>query len=157
MDYSKTLFIHNSISTKIIKDRNKEVISNLPFSIENTVNNIIFLSQDLYTAFGHHHKVIASVTRLVCWSKPSSGVIKLNTDGSSLGNPRPAGMGGLFRNEQGSWIMGYAFKMGHAHSLEAELCSIRMGLRIAWEHGITSLQVESDCEVVVNLILRGEH
>ncbi|KAK9265673.1 hypothetical protein L1049_001683 [Liquidambar formosana] len=141
----------------IWKDRNKKVISNLPFSISDTANNIIVLRQDLNTAFGHHHKANIPVPRLVCWSKPPSGVIKLNTDGSCLGNTGPAGMGGLFRNNQGGWIMGYACKMGHAYSLEAKLCSMRMGLWIAWDQGITSLNVESDCEVTVNLILRGDH
>ena len=33
--------------------------------------------------------------RVVCWGSPSQGICKLNTDGCSLGNPRPSGGGGV--------------------------------------------------------------
>ncbi|KAK9266255.1 hypothetical protein L1049_000043 [Liquidambar formosana] len=45
---------------------------------------------------------------------------------------------------------------GNAFSLEAEFCSIRMGLKIAWNHGITSLLVEFNYKVAVCLILTGD-
>ena len=40
------------------------------------------------------------------WQKPPLGWVKLNTNESSLGNPRQVGCGGLLRNENGEWIKG---------------------------------------------------
>ena len=40
-------------------------------------------------------------TILVSWVHPPLGFVKLNTDGSSLGNPGVAGFGGLIRDEGG--------------------------------------------------------
>ncbi|GKU87794.1 hypothetical protein SLEP1_g2134 [Rubroshorea leprosula] len=55
------------------------------------------------------------------WSKPLSPFIKLNTDGSILGNPGGAASGGLFRDHNGGWILGFAKKIGITSSLTAEL------------------------------------
>ncbi|KAF7815579.1 CHD3-type chromatin-remodeling factor PICKLE isoform X1 [Senna tora] len=41
------------------------------------------------------------VGKHVRWNKPLPGMVKFNSDGSSLGNPGPAGVGGLFRDEEG--------------------------------------------------------
>ena len=42
------------------------------------------------------------VAKQIRWEKPRHGWVKLNTDGSSLGNPRLAGGGGLIRDEDGA-------------------------------------------------------
>ena len=42
------------------------------------------------------------VAKQIRWEKPRHGWVKLNTDGSSLGNPRLAGGGGLIREEDGA-------------------------------------------------------
>ena len=44
---------------------------------------------------------IVKIVRPIRWSKPEAGWLKLNTDGSSLGNPGLAGGGGLIRNDEG--------------------------------------------------------
>ena len=41
------------------------------------------------------------------WNRPAVGWFKLNTDGSSLGNPGCAGGGGIIRNADGEWVTGY--------------------------------------------------
>ena len=43
---------------------------------------------------------------LVSWAHPPPSFVKLNTSGSSLGNPGCAGFGGLIRDEGGVWICG---------------------------------------------------
>ena len=48
----------------------------------------------------------------VCWVKPEAGWMKLNTDGSSLSNLSLARGGGLVRNEEGRWLVGFARKIG---------------------------------------------
>ncbi|KAK9282646.1 hypothetical protein L1049_010865 [Liquidambar formosana] len=88
--------------------------------------------------------------------KSPSLCVKLNTDGNCYGNPGPVGLGGLFRNDQGGWIMGYAFKVLEADSIEAKMCSIRFGLQTPWDARILDMWVKSDYEVAVKLILQGD-
>ena len=47
----------------------------------------------------------------VGWLRPPVSWYKLNSDGSSLGNPGLAG-GGLIRNDTGDWVKGYARSVG---------------------------------------------
>ncbi|KAL0008006.1 hypothetical protein SO802_009508 [Lithocarpus litseifolius] len=51
-------------------------------------------------------RAVTREARSVRWLRPSPGWVRLNTDGSSLGNPGKAGGGGLIRDENGSWIKG---------------------------------------------------
>ena len=48
----------------------------------------------------------------VQWLPRPVNWVKLNSDGSSMGNPGLAGGGGLIRNERGKWINGYARAIG---------------------------------------------
>ena len=58
----------------------------------------------------------------VRWMNPSSNWFKLNSDGSSWGNPSLAGGGGLIQNEKGEWVKGYARAIGITTSVAVELC-----------------------------------
>nr|POE95235.1 putative ribonuclease h protein [Quercus suber] len=49
----------------------------------------------------------------VAWEKPALGWMKLNFDGSALGNLGKAGGGGLIRDHQGNWVRGYARAYGN--------------------------------------------
>ena len=40
----------------------------------------------------------------ISWQFPPLTWFKLNSDGSSLGNPGKAGGGGLIRNDKGEWL-----------------------------------------------------
>lgn len=50
--------------------------------------------------------------RLVAWEPPDLGVVKINTDGASLGNPGVAGAGGLLRDGTGKWLVGFRAHLG---------------------------------------------
>ncbi|KAK9275443.1 hypothetical protein L1049_022708 [Liquidambar formosana] len=50
--------------------------------------------------------------RLVVWSFPSSGWVKLNIDGSSKGNLGASSRGGLIRDDAGQWIVGFGINIG---------------------------------------------
>src|SRR3954462_1387178 len=71
--------------------------------------------------------------QLVIWKKPSSKVIKLNIDGASKGNPGDAGIGGLFRNSNGDFIIGFASYLGTTTSIMVEAKAIYFGLHLAKE------------------------
>ena len=62
-------------------------------------------------------------------------MIKVNTDGSSLGNPGPAGFGGLARDDQGKWLTGFAGFIGDATILKAELWAVREAMMLIKEKG----------------------
>nr|POE87207.1 putative ribonuclease h protein [Quercus suber] len=58
---------------------------------------------------GINGKQISAKTKIqVCWHQPPLSWFKLNTDGSSLGDPDLAGRGGLIRNDKGEWVKGFA-------------------------------------------------
>ena len=88
----------------------------------------------------------------VGWVKPLEGWMKLNSDGSTLGNPRRAGKGGVIRNHEGAWIRGYARALGNTNSIISELWALRDGLNLAMELGLNNLIIELDALSVVTLL-----
>ncbi|KAJ8755654.1 hypothetical protein K2173_022249 [Erythroxylum novogranatense] len=90
--------------------------------------------------------------RWIAWTKPPPGFVKLNTDGSAVGNPGRAGYGGLIRDMEGCWIAGFSGSVGIATNILAELQGLKHGLQLTWDLGYRSVLVETDCLAVVNLI-----
>lgn len=86
------------------------------------------------------------------FSCPVAEFIKLNFDGASKGNSSPAGMGGLFRDDQGrtKWI--YADNGGFMSNNEAKLMAVRQGLQIAIRNGYNYLEVVGDSQLVVQIL-----
>jgi hypothetical protein len=64
----------------------------------------------------------------VKWVPRALSWVKLNTDGSSLGNPGQAGGGGVIRDHASHWIRGFTRHVGVATSLAAKLWALRDGL-----------------------------
>lgn len=75
-----------------------------------------------------------------------------NVDGSSLGNPGRAGFGGLLRNLDGAWLLGFAGTIGVSTSLHAELCALYHGLLVAWSRGYRRLTCYSDSQIAIDLL-----
>jgi ribonuclease HI len=51
--------------------------------------------------------------------------VALNVDGTSYGNPGITGYGGLIRDHNGSWIIGFSGPVSFVDSLEVELLAIK--------------------------------
>lgn len=51
------------------------------------------------------------VLKPIRWERPNKGWVKLNTDGSSSGNLGPAGCGGILRDKNGDWLLGFSKKI----------------------------------------------
>ena len=64
------------------------------------------------------------------WEKPRAGWLTLNSDGSVASTVGPVGGGGLVRDENGEWVMGFARRIGNASSYLAELWALRDGLQL---------------------------
>lgn len=73
------------------------------------------------------------VERLIAWTRPSSGWLKLNTDGASRGNQGLATTGGVLRDERCHRCRGFALNIGVCTAPLAELWGVNYGLCIAWE------------------------
>ncbi|CAL5436955.1 unnamed protein product [Camellia sinensis] len=92
--------------------------------------------------------------RLIKWSFPPTGTLKLNTDGSKWSRG-PNGFGGLIQYERGAWICGYYGRMESCTSLETELWAVYKGLTIVLQKGFTNVIVETDAQEVVKLLVEG--
>ena len=101
---------------------------------------------------GITEKHMKTRTRIqVRWLPPPINWLKLKSDGSSMGNPRIAGGGGLIRNEIGEWVRGYARAIGCATSVAAKLWALRDGIRLCISLKILALVIELDAKLVIDL------
>ncbi|KAJ1424748.1 Ribonuclease H-like superfamily [Sesbania bispinosa] len=71
--------------------------------------------------------------RLVAWVPPPHMTIALNMDDNSFGNPGEPGIGGVFQDATGTWVLGYFSSIGVSNIVEVELKAILFGLQIAWD------------------------
>ncbi|KAK8503516.1 hypothetical protein V6N12_066203 [Hibiscus sabdariffa] len=53
-------------------------------------------------------------------------------------------VGGIFRSNDGSWILGFNKTIGILCPLQTELWEILLGLQLAWENGFERLLIQSD-------------
>lgn len=64
----------------------------------------------VYRGFPHE-----KVNCRLAWFTPLEGFIKLNTDGSFKNYSGLAGAGGVVRNSQGSWLLGFVVNLGKSN------------------------------------------
>lgn len=62
-----------------------------------------------------------SILKFISWKPPKENWWKLNTDGSSKGNPGLAGGGGVIRDSLGRWCSGFVINIGICSAADAEL------------------------------------
>ncbi|CAM0909496.1 unnamed protein product [Alopecurus aequalis] len=86
------------------------------------------------------------------WRKPEAGRLKLNFDGSSKNVSRRASIGGVYRDHEGGFVLGYAERIGKATSSVAELAALRRGLELALENGWLDIAIEGDAKTVVDVV-----
>ena len=80
----------------------------------------------------------------------------LFTDGGSRGNPGPAASGAVLVAPDGRILHEVGHFLGIATNNVAEWTALRLGLEAALEHGVASLAVRMDSELVVKQ-LSGEY
>jgi hypothetical protein len=86
------------------------------------------------------------------WLAPPKDFIKLNFDGASKGNLRPAGYGIVFRNHNGHILLISVGYIGHSTNNVAELWGLTKGLQIAIKNNFSQLVVEGDSQILINLL-----
>ena len=89
---------------------------------------------------------------VVHWELPPIGWAILNADGTTKGNPRPAGAGGVTRNDKGEWHGGFSEKLGRCSSMKAEIRAVLQGLKLAKRLGVRKLWLQLDSIVVTGML-----
>ncbi|KAG9442593.1 hypothetical protein H6P81_018447 [Aristolochia fimbriata] len=84
------------------------------------------------------------------WIPPPAGTIKVDFDSSSLGNPGPAGYGGVFWNSEGDILMSYAGPIGIEDSTSAEVHGVLHALRHFQNRFSSPLLIEGDSSNVIS-------
>ncbi len=74
------------------------------------------------------------------------------TDGASLGNPGPAAIGAIIKDEQGRLIAHISRRIGRATNNQAEYRAIIAALEKAISLGARQVELNSDSELVVKQI-----
>ncbi|KAF7810850.1 cell division cycle protein 48-like protein [Senna tora] len=111
----------------------------------------------------HHAKTFMKAWDWKECNMPNHEWVKINTDGAVCRASRLAGCGGIFRDDQGSWKLGFIAKIGTSTVLGEELWGIYYGLKTAWGKGLKKVIIECDSKKVVaqvkgnNLKDRTEH
>jgi ribonuclease HI len=91
------------------------------------------------------------------WTPPPNGFIKINFDGASKGNPRPAGYGAVIRSSKGEILMLTAGYLGETTNNVAELTGLLQGLRHAVTLASHKVILEGDSQIVIQLITKILH
>ena len=90
------------------------------------------------------------IPQIIRWVVPPNPYIKLNTDGSAIGNLRLAGAGGILRDSSSGWLSSFSLNLGIATNNMAELAAVQQGLLLAWDLGFKFLQIELDSSIVLS-------
>lgn len=77
---------------------------------------------------------------------------KLNSDGSSIGNPGTGGAGTIIRDHHGAWVVGSYRYIPLVSSAEAELWGLRDGL----QRSLTKLEVEVEDQFVSSFLTKAD-
>ncbi|KAK5777246.1 hypothetical protein PVK06_045213 [Gossypium arboreum] len=83
------------------------------------------------------------------------GWVYLNTDGSVKNVDRFAVAGGLLREQDGNWIVGFTRYLGNYEVIDSELWGILDGVQIALDCGFRKVIIRIDNIEAVNLIHEG--
>jgi hypothetical protein len=106
---------------------------------------------DSHMAWGEDMKVTKETIKIL-WQRPTWDFVKINVDGSSLGNPGRIGAGGLIRASTRNFLVGFTVFAGVACNLLPELLAITKGLKLAWDRGYRKIICHSDSKDALRLL-----
>ncbi|KAL4308369.1 hypothetical protein GQ457_01G026590 [Hibiscus cannabinus] len=93
-------------------------------------------------------------TESLQWSRPAPGWIKGNVDASVHTANGLAAIGGVIRDENGDWIVGFTRPVGHCSVLLVELWVLHDMLARAWSFGFRRVIIETDFLEVIRILQR---
>lgn len=87
----------------------------------------------------------------VKWKAPTIEY-KLNTDGSTSTTAKTSGLGGVVRDREGKWILGFMGNIFQTDNVLAEIQALVVGLKIVRERNLTPIEISVDCQVIIHLL-----
>jgi ribonuclease HI len=75
-----------------------------------------------------------------------------NVDGGARGNPGPAAIGVVLRDEEGEVVAERGERIGRATNNVAEYKALLAGIELAREHGAEELELIGDSELIVRQV-----
>ncbi|KAF3677206.1 hypothetical protein FXO38_03913 [Capsicum annuum] len=93
-----------------------------------------------------------SITLHLKWLKPPTGQLKLNINGSFHKATSKRGIGGVIRNSNGDWQLGFTGFCLENHPTIAELQALKSGLELALLHKIYPIETDIDSTDVIDLL-----
>ncbi|KAF7842466.1 reverse transcriptase [Senna tora] len=82
--------------------------------------------------------------------KPSNGWVKFNVNAARRENMNLTACGGVARDSDGRFLIGFMRKLGDGSMLNAELWGIVSALVVAWRSGFKKVLVELDCLLAIS-------
>jgi ribonuclease HI len=80
------------------------------------------------------------------------GKLTVNVDGGARGNPGPAAIGVVVRNEDGAVVEAVGETIGRQTNNVAEYKALLRGIELASAHGATQVELVGDSELVVRQV-----
>ncbi|XP_077239686.1 uncharacterized protein LOC143880579 [Tasmannia lanceolata] len=115
-----------------------------------------FLFISAFDLWEHWREVCSSTERKINivqrWKPPMLGMLKINFDGACFGNPGPAGVGGLCRDEI-PWV--FSGPIGVCDSSEAEVKEAYFGIKKLSREVLDHIIVERDSLNVIRWLKDG--
>ena len=90
------------------------------------------------------------IWKSIRWEKPRDGWLTLNVDGSAAGSLGMAKGGGLIRDGNGDWVIGFARMIGTATNFLAKLWTLQDGLLLYLQIQAQAVLIELDAKAVVD-------
>ena len=118
----------------------------------NLADHIFRQANDFFWCVVDWKKTSSFAMKNIRWGRPRSGWRKLNTDGSSLGNPGLASGGGVIRDEPSNWVIGFSRRIGVSSSFEVELWALRDGLTICVNKNFQVVEVELGAKALIDVL-----
>ena len=133
--------------------RNYCIFNNQSRSQQGIVHSSINAATEYYFLAGPVHHSRVKIPQFIRWQFPPNPFIKLNTDGSAIGNSGLAGARGLLRNSSSEWISGFSLHLGLTSNNMTELATVYQGLILAWDMGFKFIHLELDSMTIFTWLI----
>ena len=135
----------------IWKDRNQLVLRNKSLN-PNLDKAILHRAMEFVFCACNQPAAKRMILKSIRWEKLNEEWLTLNTDSSATGSDGLAEGGGLIRDGNGTWLIGFARKIRTATSFLAELWALRDGLRLCLQIQAQAVYIELDAKAVVDAL-----
>ncbi|KAG8502269.1 hypothetical protein CXB51_002182 [Gossypium anomalum] len=98
------------------------------------------------------HNVIVQYDPCESWRPPQNGWIKLNSEATMDFDTKGAASGGVLRDSNACWIVGYAKCLGFGGIFQAAARALLEGLISARNRGFRKIEVECDHALLIRMM-----